>query len=415
MRNPTVRIIPFFHKIGFPTAANEKNNLEREKNITGLWENSSSSRRMGFPSFSPKGASRQDLLRQRPLNGQHDTLFLILRSNEMQTTSFFFRVGSRFAAMMLLAALLVSTGCFDKKPTPPPADSSSPGSATGKGATTVAPNVKKMEPQAAPKTEEAPKAEEKKADAPKEGAFQLKTSNPYGKIAAEAVPMAPVADLVAQADDYLEKLGGTLKDLDGTSDYKKDADAVVRDANGLALVALALGMSAEENKYKKAAPGIITAAAALGKVEKLDAAQKAYADLKAAFESTGDPASLGWTKVASLGPVMKAVPNLDSTIKRLSNTEKKLKKNADRVNAALAGVAAIAQGSMANAAETNKPAAEAEWKKECIAFRDAAIAANAAVHGCVDGKNDYAAFEAAYLALDATCKSCHVIFNPDQK
>ncbi len=351
----------------------------------------------------------------------------------------FLCLGSCVAPFFIAGLLVAMTGCGESS-APPAAPSSTPAGAAPAvkpGATTATPHVEPMVPKApadapkaeekkadAPKAEEKkadePKAEEKKADAPKaeekkndepkkEGAFLLKSES-FGKIAQQAVPFPPAADLVAQADDYLEKIGGTLKDLDGTSDYKKDADAVIRDANGLSLIALTLGLSPEDNKYKKAAPGIVAAAIELEKVEKLDAANKAYEALKAAFASSGDPSTLGWTKVASLGPVMKAVPNLDSAVKRLGSTEKKLKKDPSRISAPLAGMAAIAQGSIANVKETAKPDADAEWKKECELFRDAAIKANATVNAFAKGEATYADYEAAYQKLAETCESCHKIF-----
>ena len=322
-------------------------------------------------------------------------------------TNLFHRIGFRLSSFFLFGLLIVLSGCDRKTPPPPP---SSDAPAPVKGATTVAPYVEPMVPQTSP--------EEKKAEEPEQKKTTMMRSAAFDKVAQQAVPLPPIADLVAQANDYLEKLGGTLKDLDGTSDYKKDADAVVRDSNGLALVALALGLSPEDSKYKKAAPGIITAALALEKVDKLDAANKAYADLKAASESSGDPTTLGWTKIATLGPVMKAVPNLDATAKRLSNSESKLKRaktNPTKITAPLAGLAVIAQGSIANVKETRVPDAEADWKKECERFRDAALKANAAVHAFVEEKATYAEFDAAYTALSETCDSCHKIFQPNVK
>ena len=306
--------------------------------------------------------------------------------------------GFRLFSSLVIGLLIVSAGCSESK-TPPPPSGGDAAPAVKVGATTATPLVEPMVP---------------KTPSENTGASLLKSVS-FGKVAQQTIPLPPIADLGAQADDYLEKIGSTLKDLDGTSDYKKDADAVIRDANGLTLVALAIGLSLEDGKYKKAAPGIIAAALALEKVDKLDAANKAYADLKAAFESSGDPATLAWTKVADLGPVMKAVPNLDSAVKRLGNTERKLKKSPEKVLAPLAGIAAIAQGSVANVKETIKPDAEAEWKKECELFRDAAIKANAVVHAFADEKATYADYDAAYTSLSETCESCHKIFQPGVK
>ena len=310
-----------------------------------------------------------------------------------------------FLFSALLIALLGCSGCAESRVPPPPGSDTVP--AVKAGATTAIPHVEPMHP--------SPQSEGKgREETEKEGASLIQSAA-FGKIAQQAIPMPPMADLEAQADDYLEKIGGMLKDKDGTTDYKKDADDVVRDVNALALVALAIGLSSEDGKYKKAAPGIMAAALALEKVDKLDTANKVYADLRAAYASSGDPTALGWTKVASLGPVMKAVPNLDSAVKRLGGSESRLKRGPARVTALLAGLAAIGQGSIANVKDTLKPDAEVEWKKECEIFRDAAIKANAAVHALVDGKGTYADYEAAYKVLADTCDSCHKIFQPNVK
>lgn len=238
----------------------------------------------------------------------------------------------------------------------------------------------------------------------------------FGKVADEAIPMVPVADLVGQVDEYVERIGKNLEDLDGTVNYKNDADTIVRDSNGLALVALALGMSKDDSKYKKAASEIIKAAMELAKVEKFDDTKKAFDALKTALTSEGDPASLKWIKVADLPPVMKAVPNLSSTLTRLTNAENKLKrtlgKNPERIYGALGALAAISQGSIANVGETTKPDAVADWKKECEQFRDAAIKANAAAHGYADGTVKYDEYWTTFKAMTDTCDHCHQTFYP---
>jgi len=310
----------------------------------------------------------------------------------------------RFSSLLLSGLLMALVGLFgcSKSSTASLSDGEDTDFVTKSVGTTV-PYVEPMFPLAT------------SMDAGRTGVF-LTRSTSFGKVAQQTVPLPPVADLVAQADDYLAKIGLTLKeDLESSTDYKRESAAVVRDASGLALVALAIGLSPEDSKYKKAAPGIIEAALVLEKAEKFDAANKAYADLQAAFESSGDPSTLSWTKVAALGPAMKAVPNLDSVAKRLSNTEARLKRAPERVTPLLAGIAAIGQGTMANFEETIKPDAEAEWKKESEIFRDAAIEANAAVHKFVSGDGTYADFQAAYDKLAETCDSCHKIFQPNVK
>ncbi|MDR1962398.1 MAG: hypothetical protein LBQ50_01305, partial [Planctomycetaceae bacterium] len=283
-----------------------------------------------------------------------------------------------FIFAVMLAML---TGCPQSSTVAPPA-SSQP---VQPGVTSVNGVIEPLVPAPA-SDEKKPNAQEEEKPELKEGA-KLVPALPTGKIAAESVPMPPIEDLISQIDRYVETLGTTLEELDGTANYKNDGDFVVRDANALALIALAVGKADADSKYKKAAPGIIKAAAELAAVTKYDDAKKAYDALKTSLTSEGNPAALEWTKVAELQPLMKAVPNLSSTLTRLTNTEKKLKsqlKKPERVFGILAALAVIPQGSIANIKDTSKPDAVAEWKKECEQFRDAAIKANIAIH-------DYAA------------------------
>ncbi|MGL4594735.1 MAG: hypothetical protein ACRCUY_08415 [Thermoguttaceae bacterium] len=265
-----------------------------------------------------------------------------------------------------------------------------------------------------------------KVESPKDGAFLLPSpaslsSSISGKVASEAVSLPPVNDLVAQVDEYVSKLDETInKDLDGTSNYKNDSDAVVRDANALALVALGIGLSESDSQYKKAAPGIFKAAINLAGAETYENAKKACAVLQESLKSEGDAGDLSWKQGAAnqkvhLKPLMLAVPNLDATLKRLTNTEKKLTssmKKPERLYGTTAALAVIAQGSMANVAETIKPDAAAEWEIECKRFRDAAIKTNTALHDFADGKIEYAAFESIYEGFSKTCDECHAIFQP---
>lgn len=322
-----------------------------------------------------------------------------------------------FSSNLFVSAVLLVTfaGC-PQSPTvvPPPAvpnnSSVQPGVTSSIGV--IEPLVPVGDSSSEEKKSDA-KEEEKKPDL-KEGT-QFVPAQPTGKFANEAIPMPPIADLVGQIDEYVEKLGKTLEELDGTVNYKNDGDFVVRDANALTLVALAVGKAEADSKYKKAAPGIIKTATELAAATQYDAAKKAYDALKTALTSEGDPSTLEWTKTAELQPLMKAVPNLSSTLTRLTNTERKLKtqlKKPERIFGTLAALAVIPQGSIANVKDTSKPDAVAEWKKECEQFRDAAIKANIAVHSFAEEKIDYKTYWAAFKEMTEACDKCHKEFYP---
>jgi hypothetical protein len=245
-----------------------------------------------------------------------------------------------------------------------------------------------------------------------------------GKYAAEVVPLPPVEDLTTQIDEYITKIGESLEFLDGSTRYVSDASDLVRDAHALALVALAIGLAEADSPspYKKSAASIIAAAKTLAAAQNLEEGQKAYETLKTSLTSPSTEQSLSWSdKVANLTPAMKALPNLCSAVKRVSDTERKLNVRLDskpkQVFGQLAAMAAIAQGTVPNVVETAKPNATDEWKKFCGEFRDAAIKVNTVTHqyaqARTEGKEpDYALFGASFKTMVESCDHCHQVFHP---
>ena len=244
----------------------------------------------------------------------------------------------------------------------------------------------------------------------------------FGKYAAKTVPLPPVEDLVAQIDEYITRMGQSLDSLDGSPQYAANAGDIVRNANALALIALAVGLSETDSKYKKSASHIIAAAQNLAAATTLDEGRKAYETLKASLTNTESEKLLSWSdKVADLSPAMKALPNLSSTVNRVTNTERKLAALMDgqtqRVLGQIAAMAAISQGTIPNVNETTKPDAMEEWKKYCEEFRDAAIRANTAARQYAKDKADkkepdYSMFSNAFRTMIESCDDCHRTFYP---
>ncbi len=243
-------------------------------------------------------------------------------------------------------------------------------------------------------------------------ATTLLQSRPNPKFAQDATVKLPqVDDLVPQVDVYIGKLEKTLEDLDGSVRFVDDADVLFRDANTLAMIALALGLSKEDNPYKKAAPAIIEAAHKVEAVKNLDEATQAVAEVKKALKAEAGTNDLSWDKkVASLKPIMKAVPNINTQVKRNLRTEAALKKGGRKVVEGAAVLAVIGQGSIPNAVDTIKPDAVKDWKIQCLELRDAALELNRAASGYEAGKAKFEEIQAAYERLSDSCDSCHKIF-----
>ena len=237
------------------------------------------------------------------------------------------------------------------------------------------------------------------------------------------VPLPPLDDLTVQIDLYIAAIARAMEGLDGSNNYTQDAANVVRDTSGLVLVVLAVGLADADSKYKQPAPHIIAAAHALIAAQNLEEGQAAFAALQAALTNTSDGTPLSWSdKMADLAPAMKALPNLSSAVKRITDTERKLNLvldgNPQRAYPPLAALAVIAQGTIPNVVQTEKPDAVEEWKKACEEFRDAALKANAAAHlyaqvKAEGGEPDYSVYSVSIAALAESCDDCHRLFYPN--
>ena len=216
---------------------------------------------------------------------------------------------------------------------------------------------------------------------------------------------APAKDLAGQVRDYIKEIETTLAD---EQEYKDSEGKIGRCSNTLAVIALCLGMHDEDNQYKARAPAIIKAARELAAAADYQSAKKAFDGVKAAAEgklpAQGD---LKWEKVASLPDLMKQVPNINTKLKR-NIKGSKFKTKTKETAGYTAAIAAIAQGSMADAGAAKNPQEIKQWYGFSAEMRDSAGAANAAIHA----GNEPAAAE-AMQKLAKSCTDCHTVFHPE--
>ena len=217
---------------------------------------------------------------------------------------------------------------------------------------------------------------------------------------------APISALADQVADFVGKLEESVADKD---DFDSSKAKIAKDSNTLIVIALALGLSDEDNEYKASAAGIVKAAQQVAAAQDYAAAKAGVDAIKAAIGAkAGGADGLKWEKVAALGELMEAVPALNTKLKGSLRKEKRFKKKAQTVAGYAAVIAVIAQGSMANSADTDLPQEADKWFKHCAEMRDAAAKVSQA---CV--KKDHAAAKEAMDKLQETCHTCHDVFHKE--
>ena len=226
----------------------------------------------------------------------------------------------------------------------------------------------------------------------------------------EAPPVSKFAkadDLVGQVDYYLEELE---ESIESEAEYTDSPEKLVKNANTMIVIALALGLHDQDNKYKAAAPGMMKASQELAAVKDYSAAKKGVAALRAAMSSKGDPSVLKWGEVADLHALMEKVPLINTRLKRfLSDRRGSFKSKAKESAGESAVIAIIAQAAMASVGKTKKPNEADKWYAFCEEMRDVAVALNASINA-----QDKGARDKALEAFGESCDNCHEVFNPEE-
>ncbi len=234
-----------------------------------------------------------------------------------------------------------------------------------------------------------------------------KSQDPSGaESAAKVSTFAPAEDLVGQAKQYMKTIQEDTADAD---QYKDTKDEIAKTSNTLAVIALALGLHDEDNRYKAAAPAILRAAQEVAAAKDFDAAKKAAEKLQAAVNGGEAKGDLKWTKVASLEQLMKQVPLVNTKLKRYVKGPR-LRSKAKETAGLSAVIAVIAQGSLANTeeAKATTPELVAQWQKFSNELRDAAAAVNLGIHA-----GNRKATDKGMAKLAESCDDCHNVFHKE--
>ena len=214
---------------------------------------------------------------------------------------------------------------------------------------------------------------------------------------------APIDDLVAQVDVYVDRIAKHLSNADS---YDDDAQlALEREANTLIVLTQALGLHDKEHPLKSHAGKIIHAAKNLaGASEDYGKATAALAAVDAAFKGEGDAHPLTWKKIASLGQIMEESSVIDARLRR-SIEPRRFARRASRVKGEAVTLAAIAQATLIDTHEVKNPAEVDTWYEYSKQMREASYN----IYTGITTGNAKATGEAAER-LTISCETCHEVF-----
>lgn len=216
---------------------------------------------------------------------------------------------------------------------------------------------------------------------------------------------APLADVVASIEAYLEEIEDNLEDPEIYAKAESKQEKVVRAANTIAVLAMALGKHDEKNKWQPAAESMIDAAEAVGENASDYADAKAALDkLKALIAEPQGEGETEWQAVGDLVVLMKQVPIVNSKLRR-GVSGRRFEREMETSLQTSATLAAIAQASVHNVDYASDDEEAALWRKISADFRDASGAVNKAVRA-----KDQDAAKKALAEVVKSCDACHEVF-----
>lgn len=213
---------------------------------------------------------------------------------------------------------------------------------------------------------------------------------------------APVKDLIAQIEAYLQQIG---TDLAAEGDYGDEQKArVVKDANTLVVLAQVLANHDEAHARQSSAAALFSASQSLASdYEDFNAAKTAFEKVRTAWQS-GNGKAVPWEPSASLTELMKQVPIVNNKL-RSGVTGRRFDRTIEPNAGFAATLAAISQASMIDMNYCSGKDEEARWAKICADMRDASATVGAAVR-----QKDQKGATAALARLAKTCDDCHADF-----
>jgi len=232
----------------------------------------------------------------------------------------------------------------------------------------------------------------------------------YAAAPAKIAAVAPIADIVADADAKIKALDEALATDKAYLEAK--GTTIPLEAGILAVLAQAVVESEEKAAWQPSAADVRDAAIAVSNAKSYDEAKKGLAAVKEAVGGKAGSAKkeAEWNKLTGLGKVMKEVNKRNGKLRRA--TKKKDASEADLAEAArdASVLAVLALAAHDDTHEVKKAEEIKDWQKFSKEFQVQMTATAAAFK-----KKDVTGAADAWKKGNASCTECHTKFRPTEQ
>ena len=229
----------------------------------------------------------------------------------------------------------------------------------------------------------------------------------YAAAHAKIASVAPIGDLLAEAEAKIKSLEEELADNEKYNQTKKTKIPV--EAGVLAILAQAIVESDETAAWKPAAADVRDGAIAIATAKSYDEAAKGLAAVKQAHGGTvgGAKPDHEWNKLCGLGGIMKEMSKRNGKIKKAAKLKALDDTQAAEASRDASVMAVLALALHDDIHEVKKKEEVPEWQKFSKEFQTHMTAASAAFK-----TKDMAAATDAVKKGNTACSVCHDKFKP---
>lgn len=231
----------------------------------------------------------------------------------------------------------------------------------------------------------------------------------YAAAPAKIAAVAPVADIVAEADAKIKVLEESLASDKAFLEAK--GTTIPQEAGILAILAQAVVESEEKAAWQPSAADVREAAKAVSAAKSYDEAKKGLAAIKEAVggKAGGAKPEAEWNKLCGLGKVMKEVNKRAGKLRRATKKKQLTDDEAAEAARDASVMAVLALAAHDDTHEVKKAEEIKDWQKFSKEFQVQMTGASAAFK-----KKDLAGAGDSWKKGNTACSDCHAKFRKEE-